>query len=381
MAGARSATKNAEGEKAEDGAVGVACELVDGVDGAGAVQGIEDDDGHGHEDGHREVDALADLDLVGLAQDVHREGSREGSESRSTRAVGADHETDDKEDAHDGGQEAAGSDGRKEAVAGFGNAVRGRELVQERAQAQEAGDDDRLQEAAHDEVLLRVAVVLAGQCPLHHVLVQAGHRDDREQAPQELFPEVLRVVHVVEEEYPLMDPDAAEVAADEEDRQGDRHNHAGGSGDIHADDGFYAMPEGKGQTDRHVTEHIQPEGEAQRPEHEQLQGQAHEEQPDRGPQHLGEEEEPGARLVGSQAEPVFQVLVDRDDVQFEIEGREHEGDDQVAQEKADAHLQVAKPARAHHARDGDECHAGHAGADHREGDNGPVRLAPAVVEG
>ena len=258
--------------------------------------------------------------------------------------------------------------------------MRGRELVQERAQAQEAGDDDRLQEAAHDEVLLRVAVVLAGQGALHHVLVQAGHRDDREQAAQELFPEVLRVVHVVEEEHALMDPDAAEVLADEEDREGDRDDHAGGPDDIHPDDGFHAVAERERQADGHVAEHVQPEGEAHGAENEQLQGQAHEEQPDRRAQHLGDEEEPGARLVGGQAEAVFQVLVDGDDVQLEVQGREHEGDDQVAQEKADAHLQVAEPARAHHARDGDERHAGHAGADHREGDDGPVRLASAVVE-
>ena len=140
------------------------------------------------------------------------------------------------------------------------------------------------------------------------------------------------------------------------------------------------MAEGERQADGHVAEHVQPEGEAQGAENEQLQGQAHEEQPDRRAQHLGDEEEPGARLVGGQAEPVFQVLVDGDDVQLEIQGREHEGDDQVAQEKADAHLQVAEPARAHHARHGDERHAGHAGADHREGYDGPVRLASAVVE-
>ena len=108
------------------------------------------------------MDALADLDLVGLAQDVHGEGGREGGEGRSARAVGADHEADDEEDAHHGRQEAAGGDGGEEAVAGLGDAVRGRKLVQERPEAQETGDDDRLQETAHDEVLLRVAVVLAG---------------------------------------------------------------------------------------------------------------------------------------------------------------------------------------------------------------------------
>ena len=35
--------EDAEGEEAQDGAIGVARELVDGVDGAGAVQGVEND--------------------------------------------------------------------------------------------------------------------------------------------------------------------------------------------------------------------------------------------------------------------------------------------------------------------------------------------------
>ena len=52
------------------------------------------------------------------------------------------------------------------------------------------------------------------------------HRDDGEQAAQELFPEVLRVVDVIEEEDPFVDPDSAEVLADEDDGQDDSHNHA-----------------------------------------------------------------------------------------------------------------------------------------------------------
>ena len=142
----------------------------------------------------------------------------------------------------------------------------------------------------------------------------------------------------------------------------------------------HAVAEGERQADGHVADHIQPEGEAQGTEHQQLQGQAYEEQPDRSAQHLGNEEKPRAGLVGSHSEPVFQVLVDGDDVQLEIQGREHEGDDQVAQEETEAHLQVTETARADHARDGDEGHARHARADHREGDDRPVCLAAAVVE-
>ena len=58
--------EDAEGEEAQDGAIGVTRELVDGVDGAGAVQGVEDDDGHGHEDGHGKMDGLTDLHFAGL---------------------------------------------------------------------------------------------------------------------------------------------------------------------------------------------------------------------------------------------------------------------------------------------------------------------------
>ena len=146
--------QDAEGKESQDGPVGVTGQFVDRVDGAGAVEGVEDDDGHRHQDGHGDVDGLPDLDLAGLVQDVHREGGREGGEGRSARAVGADHEADDEKDAYDGRKEAGSGGGGEELVARLGDSVGRGELVQERAQAQESGDDDRLEEAAHDEVLL-----------------------------------------------------------------------------------------------------------------------------------------------------------------------------------------------------------------------------------
>ena len=255
-----------------------------------------------------------------------------------------------------------------------------RKLVEQGSQAQEQGDDDRLQETAHDEVLLRIPGVLAGQRALHHVLVQPRHGDDREQSAQQLFPEILRMVHVVEEENFLMDPDSAEVLADEDDAQGHSDDHAHGFEDIGPDDRFHPAPVGIGETDAHVAQDVQPEGQPQRFEQQQLQRQAHEEQADGRPQHLGQEEEPRPRPVGTHPEPLLQVLVDGHDVQAEIQRREHEGDDQIAQEKADAHLQVAESARPHHAGHGHVGDPRHAGADHGDGDDGPVRLAAAGIE-
>ena len=326
------------------------------------------------------MDALPDLLLAAFAEDVHREGGGEGRHGGAARPIGAGHQAQDEEQAHHAGQQAAGRDGGEEAVARLGDAVGGGELIQERPQAQEQGDDRRLQEDAHDQVLLGIPVVLAGQCALHHVLVQPRHRDHRKETAQELFPEELRVVDIVKVKDSLLDSDTAQVLADEDEAQDHRHDHAQGLEDVVPDDGTHAAAEGIRQADAHVADHVQPEGKSQWTEQQQLQRQAHQEQPDGRPQHLGQEEEPGAGPVRAHAEAFFQVLVDGDHVQPEIQRRQDESDDEIAQDEADAHLHVAETAGSDHARHGNEGDARHAGADHRESDDGPVRLAASGVE-
>ena len=68
------------------------------------------------------------------------------------------------------------------------------------------------------------------------------------------------MVHVIEEENLLMDPDTAQVLADEDDAQDDRRNHADGLEDVGPDDRFHPAPESVGETDRDIADHVQPEG-------------------------------------------------------------------------------------------------------------------------
>ena len=69
------------------------------------------------------------------------------------------------------------------------------------AQHQEQGNDDDLQEDAHDEVLGRLTGVLAGEAALHQVLVKTCSGDDHKDAVNKLFPEVGAFLGIVKEEY------------------------------------------------------------------------------------------------------------------------------------------------------------------------------------
>ena len=57
-----------------------------------------------------------------------------------------------------------------------------------------------------------------------------------------------------------LDPDTAEILADEDDAQDDRRNHADGLEDVGPDDRFHPAPERIGKADGHVADHVQPEG-------------------------------------------------------------------------------------------------------------------------
>ena len=81
--------------------------------------------------------------------------------------------------------------------------------VEEHAEHEEQQVDEKLAHDAHDHVLLRVAVVLAVEVTLHHVLVEACRGYHGEHAGEELLEEEASVVDVVEEEY------AAVVAAED----------------------------------------------------------------------------------------------------------------------------------------------------------------------
>ena len=76
-------------------------------------------------------------------------------------------------------------------------------------------------------------------------------------------------------------------------------------------------------------------------EYHQLKCHAHQEEPDRSSQDLGNEEEPCSGLVGCRPEPFIQVLVDGYHVHPEQDRSQHEGDYDITYEEAQDHLHVS----------------------------------------
>ena len=294
--------------------------------------------------------------VLAASQDVNGEGGRERGEGRSAGREAGHDQPQQEEDAHHLREAAIPGYGGEQVVSlGHGQAVQGGILVQVHAQEKEEGDHYRLQQAGHDEVLLRVPHVLAGQGALHHVLVQAGGRHHGEQAPQQLFPEILGMIDVVEIEYAHQAlVRRTHFPADQDQAKPGGAHHEQGLEDIHADDGFHAAAHGVEPHQQHGNHHRHPERNPDGTEQEQLQGGAHQKQPGRCPQHLGQEEKPGSCLVGAHAVALVQVLVHGHDAQAEIEGGEDKGYHQKAQDEAQGHLEIAESHRPYHARDGNE---------------------------
>ena len=81
------------------------------------------------------------------------------------------------------------------------------------------------------------------------------------------------------------------------------------------------------------------------------------------------------------AEALLEVCVDGGEAVAVVERQEEEGDDEVAEEEADAHLQVGHLGGSDIAGHTDEGDAGNAGANHAEGYQEPGRAAAGAEEG
>jgi len=132
------------------------------------------------------------------------------------------------------------------------------------------------------------------------------------------------------------------------------------------------------QRDGH--DHIEDERYVEGSEYEQLQHGANHEETHGRTEHLRHEEHPGAGAVGVRAEPLLEVAVDRQQIALVEHRHEHEGDGEVADDKAENHLEVGVALGDDHAGDRDECDARDGRADHGESHDGPRRLAVAVEE-
>lgn len=139
--------------------------------------------------------------LMAGAKNIHGERGGESGERRSCGIISRGHEAHDEQHAHNDGQPRAGGDDGEEFVAGCGDAMTAGENIKQDAEAEEARHDNKLAENADNHILLRIAGVAATQVALHHVLVEAVGGNHRKHAGEELLPEILLVVDVVEEEH------------------------------------------------------------------------------------------------------------------------------------------------------------------------------------
>ena len=133
-------------------------------------------------------------------------------------------------------------------------------LIQGHAKEQEQGDHHGLQQDGDHEVLLGVLNVLAGQGALHHVLVQTRHGDDGEHAAQQLFPEILGSVYIVEvEEFHVAGVQLAHLFTYQDEGETHRRQHAQRLENIHADDGLHAAAHGVEPHQQHGKGYRNPE--------------------------------------------------------------------------------------------------------------------------
>ncbi len=114
----------------------------------------------------------------------------------------------------------------------------------------------------------------------------------------------------------------------------------------------------------HRDGHVQQERQSERFEYQQLQRQAYQEQADGSTEHFGDEEEPGTRAVGRDAETVFQIFVDGYQVHFVKQRYQQIGYDELSGNEAQHHLQIAEVAGGNHAGYGYIGHTRNGGTDH-----------------
>ena len=173
---------------------------VDGVDDAGAVDGLEDEGEDDEEGDDEDVDRLAAAlggeAGGGLALDVEQvdaDGCGESGEGGVDAGEGGGGDAEDEEHGDGHAEPALLHEHGEEGVAlgGHGDALPVGEGVEQHAEDEEEQVDGDEADAVGAHVLLRLADVFTGEILLHHVLVEPCHDDGYEDTAEELFPEVL----------------------------------------------------------------------------------------------------------------------------------------------------------------------------------------------
>ncbi len=262
--------------------------------------------------------------------------------------------------------------------------------IEEHAQHQEQQDHDGLAAGREHDVLLCVARRGAAQVLLHHVLVEARHGHQHEDAGEEHLPEVAPRGGIVEKEdarqgradhvLRRLGPREPEGPHDEKERQHEAAHQTGRLERVGPDERLHAPAPRIEPHEQHREGRIAPQRHAPGIEDQLLHHGAHHEDLERGPEHLRDEKEPGPRMVGRRAEARIEVLVERHHVQAVEERNQHESHRALPHGEAEHHLHVGERIVGHRAWHRYERDARHGAADHGESRHVPGRAAVAREE-
>ena len=133
--------------------------------------------------------------------------------------------------------------------------------------------------------------------------------------------------------------------------------------------------------ERHHYHGRQPERHTQAIEHKALQNHTDHIEAHRRPRHLRQEEEGGARAIGTEAKPLSEITVDSSEIEPVIEGQQQECHRHIAQDEAQAGLHISHIYLQHHAWHRNQRDTTDGGTHHAIGHHQPGRTSVAAIEG
>ena len=384
--------EQSEGKETQQRTIGIATEDIDSINDTRGVDYTEDKNENDEECGYDQMYPLAQPLVIGTFEEVDTHARREGCQSavgtRETRC----HDTNREEDNHCSTQLPRGREHRQQVIAHLrqSHATGSGKPRQQDAEDKKKQVDRDKSKTVEAHVFLRLTQGLAGHVLLHHVLVQARHHDDNEDATKKLFPEVLSTRPIVKDKdtavrvrgKPADKPMEieSETSRRRHDNKDERRKHAEGLERIGPYKCFDAcatcVEPNEHDHDKDCTDERHMPG----IEDEVLEDKADDIEPHRGTDKFGENEEGSSRLVTAPAETPAEVTVDRGEVQLVIDRQQEEGNRKIAGDETEAHLEISHVALEHHSRHRDKGDAGDGSPYHAEGDHQPRALSVTTEE-
>ena len=156
-------------------------------------------------DCHQWMHYLAKPHVVWPLDDVHAQTGGQARHGRVRTAEGSCHDTQGEECHSPLPQTPAGTQHGQQLVARrwLVNPLMVAEGIQENAKDKKEEIDRQIESPVHTHVQLALPQCPARQVLLHHILVKPGHHYYYENATHELFPEILPVRSIVQDEHPV----------------------------------------------------------------------------------------------------------------------------------------------------------------------------------